>query len=183
MVRAALLDSNQHENKWCCAAEISAEVHRCRINSALDNVSPHFAWYGKKSSIHELRKFGCDIYPIPSSPENFYDITQEGSFMGYTNIRATMKYWEPHTKIIKYCSCRKIDEHNNKFGKGWSPGSKLILGKNISALPTLKIELSDHPFIKYDIFEGNFNFPPRDTPIGITIQSCEHHNMSHISQP
>ena len=61
MVRAALLDSNQHENKWCCAAEISAESHRFRINSALDNISPHFAWYGKNTSINELRTFVYDI--------------------------------------------------------------------------------------------------------------------------
>ena len=42
--------------------------------------------------------------------------------------------------------------------------------------------LSDHPLIKYDIFEVNVNFPPRGTPIGILEQYCEHHNMSYISQ-
>ena len=52
MVIAGLLDSNKHENKWCCAAETSAEVHRCRIHSDLDNISPHFPWYGQKTSIH-----------------------------------------------------------------------------------------------------------------------------------
>ena len=61
-----------------------------------------------------------------------------------------------------------IFEHNNKFGKGWSPGSELMLGTNTSTLPTLKIDLSDYPLIKYDIFEGIVNFPPRGTPIGIT---------------
>ena len=64
MVRAALLDSNQHENKWCCAAEISAEIHGCIIHSDLDDISPHFLWYGKEPSIHELIKFVCDTYPI-----------------------------------------------------------------------------------------------------------------------
>ena len=53
-VIADLLDIDQHENKWCCAAEISAESDRFRINSALDNISPHFAWYGKNTIIHEL---------------------------------------------------------------------------------------------------------------------------------
>ena len=28
MVRAGILDSNQHENKWCYTAEKSSEVHR-----------------------------------------------------------------------------------------------------------------------------------------------------------
>ena len=61
--------------------------------------------------------------------------------MGYTNRRATMNLRKQHTKRLKYCSSEKFDEHNNKFGKGWSPGSELMLGKNISTLPTLKIDL------------------------------------------
>ena len=77
MVREGLLDSNQHENKWCCAAEKSSEAHRCRIHSDLDNISPHFPWYGQNTSIHELRTFGCDIYPITSSPKTLDDRTQE----------------------------------------------------------------------------------------------------------
>ena len=102
--------------------------------------------------------------------------------MGYTNIRATMKWWDPNTKKLKCCSSTKFDEHNNKFGQGWSLGSELILGTNISTLPTLKIDLSHHPFIKYDIFEVNVNLPPRGTTIGIVAQYCGHNNMSYISQ-
>ena len=54
--------------------------------------------------------------------------------------------------------------------------------KNISTLPTLKIDLSDYPFIKDDIFGVNVSFTPRGTPIGIVTQYCEYHNMSYISQ-
>ena len=68
--------------------------------------------------------------------------------MGYTKIRATMKLWDPHTEKLKYLPY----EHNNKFGKGWSPGSELMIGKNTYTLPTLKIDLSDNLFIKGDIF-------------------------------
>ena len=103
IVRKGILDSNQHENKWFCEEDISSEFHRCIMYSDLENTSPHFIWYGKNPSIHELRTFGCDIYPIPSSPENLYDITQAGSLMGYTHIRATMKWWDTHTKRLKYC--------------------------------------------------------------------------------
>ena len=60
-----------------------------------------------------------------------------------------------------------FNEHNNKFGKGWSSGSELVLGTNTFALPTLKFDLPDHPFIKYDIFEVRVNFPPKGNPIGI----------------
>ena len=80
--------------------------------------------------------------------------------MGYTNSRSAMKLWELHTEKLKYSSSAKFDEHNNKFGKGWSPGYELMLGTNNSTLPKLKIDPSYHPFIKDDIFGVNFNFPP-----------------------
>ena len=44
-----------------------------------------------------------------------------------------------------------------------------------------KTDLSDHPFIKNDIFEGKVNFTPQDNPIGMIILYCEHHNMSYVS--
>ena len=143
---------------------------------------PQFSWYGKNPSIHELRTFVLYIYPITSSPKKLDKRTQELSFMGYTDIRATMKWWDPHRKRLKYCSCTKFDEHNHNFEKVWSPGSELMLDTTTSTLPTLKIDLSYHPFIKDSIFEGNVNFPPRGTPICITTQYYEHHNMSYISQ-
>ena len=101
--------------------------------------------------------------------------------MCYKNIRAKIKWWDPHTKKLKYCSYEKFDEHNNKFGKVLSPGSELVLGKNISTLPTLKIDLSYHPFIKDDIFEVNDNFPLRGNTIGIIVKYCDHHKISYIS--
>ena len=59
--------------------------------------------------------------------------------MGYTSSRATIKWWDPHTKKLKYFPSAKFDEHNNKFGKGRSPGSKLMIVTNTSTLPTLKL--------------------------------------------
>ena len=58
--------------------------------------------------------------------------------MGYTHIRAKMKWWDPHTKTLKDFSYEIFDEHNNTFGKGWSPGYELMLGTNNSTLPKLK---------------------------------------------
>ena len=59
VVRSSLLGSNQHENKWCCAAETYSEVYRWKFHSALDNASPNFAWYGNNTIICELRSSGC----------------------------------------------------------------------------------------------------------------------------
>ena len=148
----------------------------------MENTPSQFEWYSKDPSIHELITFVCDIYPITSYPKKLDNRTQEGSFTGYTKIRSTTKWWDPHTKRLKYCLSSKFDENNNRFGKCWSPGSELMLGTNTSTLPTLKTYLSYNPLIKYDIFEGIVTFPPRGTPIGITTQYYEHHNMSYISQ-
>ena len=42
-----------------------------------------------------------------------------------------------HTKKPKYFSSSRFDDHNNKFGKQWSPVSELITGKNVSTLSIL----------------------------------------------
>ena len=42
-----------------------------------------------------------------------------------------------------------------------------------------KIDLSDHTFIKDNIFEATVTFPPRGTPIGILDQYCKYHTMSY----
>ena len=75
-----------------------------------------------------------------------------------------------------------FDEHNNKSGKGWSPGSALMTGTNISAPSTLKTDLSDHPFITYYISEAMVTFTPTSTTIGIVEQLCEHQNILYVSQ-
>ena len=57
-----------------------------------------------------------------------------------------------------------------------------MIETNIYTFPKLKIDLSNHFFIKYDIFEVNINFPPRGTPIGIISNKCEHHKITYIPQ-
>ena len=57
-----------------------------------------------------------------------------------------------------------------------------MTGTSVSTLPTLKIDISDHPFIKDGIFEVTVKFPPRGTPSGIVVQYCDHHNISYTSQ-
>ena len=57
-----------------------------------------------------------------------------------------------------------------------------MLSTNISTLPTLKTDLSDHLFIKDNTFEASVKFPPRGTTIGIVTQYCEYHNIPYSSQ-
>ena len=50
-----------------------------------------------------------------------------------------LKWWDPHTNKIKYFPSSKFDKYNNKVGQGWSPGSEIMLGTNMSTLPKLKL--------------------------------------------
>ena len=100
--------------------------------------------------------------------------------MGFTNSRATIKWWNPHTKKLKYFPSEKFDKNNNKFGKGWSPGYELMTGTPVSTFPTLKINISYHPIIKNDIFEVIVTLTPRGTTTGTLVQYCENHNVSYI---
>ena len=63
-----------------------------------------------------------------------------------------------------------------------SPGSNSLNGTDTTALPTIKIDPSDHPFIKYDIFEAAVTFPARFNPIDIITYYCEHHKITYIYQ-
>ena len=109
MVRAYLLNGNQNENKWFYEAETYPDIYRCKIYSSLDNASPHLFWYGKCTSIHELRASGCDIYTIKPKPKKLENRTQEGQLIGYINSRARIKWWDPHNKKIKHYSPAKSD--------------------------------------------------------------------------
>ena len=52
---------------------------------------------------------------------------------------------------------------------------------NIYSLPTINVDISNHPFIKDDLFKATVNFPPGVTPIDIFSQYCERHNIYYIS--
>ena len=46
----------------------------------------------------------------------------------------------------------------------------------------IKIDIFDHPFIKYDIFEATLNFPPKGNPVDIVTQYYDNQNVSYIYQ-
>ena len=98
--------------------------------------------------------------------------------MGYTNSIATIKWWDPHTNKLKYYISVIIYKHNNNFGKVWSPGSNILKIIDTSSLLTIKMYLSDHLFVKYDIFEATVKFPPRGTPIVIITYYCDNNKMT-----
>ena len=55
-----------------------------------------------------------------------------------------------------------------------------MTGTHISMLTMIKIDISDNPFIKDDIFEATVFFSPRGTPVVMVFHYCENHNMSYF---
>ena len=51
--------------------------------------------------------------------------------MGYTNTRATMKWWDPQTKKLKYFSSVKFDEYSNKVSSHIISPSQMIYLKSM----------------------------------------------------
>ena len=106
-------------------------------NSTFNYTIPHLIFHGMVKNPASMNSEPLYVIYTPSLhllKLNY--ITQEGSFMFYTKSRATMKWWDPQTNKLKHCSTEKNYEHNNKFGKGWSPGYELMLGANTYTLPT-----------------------------------------------
>ena len=115
------------------------------------------------------------------NPENWKNNTGRIINRIYQHQRK-IKWWDLHTKKLKYRSSEKNDEHNNNFGKVWSPGYNLLNGTYTLYLPTIKIDIPDKPLIKDDIFEATVTFTPNVNPTGIITYYYEHHNITCIYQ-
>ena len=68
------------------------------------------------------------------------------------------------------------------FDRVYFPSSDFLNVTDISSLPTIKIDIYAHSFIKYDILETIVIFPSRGTPISIINCHFVHHNMTYIYQ-
>ena len=71
-MRAALRDSGHSNNKWCFALEATGHTYN-QIQHSATKEQPHYAWYSIRTSIHQLRVWGCEIFPIDHSPKKLDD--------------------------------------------------------------------------------------------------------------
>lgn len=109
MVRAAIKDSNQSTDKWCYALETCVDVYNS-IRHRTTCEQPHYAWYNKRTSIHDFRVWGCAIYPRSHNHKKLDDRTLQGFFMGYTNTRSIIKWWDPKTDKVNFCMSAQFIE-------------------------------------------------------------------------
>ena len=63
----------------------------------------------------------------------------------------------------------------------FSPGYQLTHGlPEPRDLPTISINISDHPFLDSPPFVFHMNLPPQGASLGITIKQCQYHNLPYI---
>lgn len=186
MLRAAIKDTNHDENKWCFALEASCETYN-NIRHSMTKEQPHYSWYGTRTSIHDLRVWGCEISPQAHRPQKLSDRVQRGYFMGYTNSRAVIKWWDPNTDKILLCTGAKFNEYcfNSPNGKT-DPGCLLQSKQRIlrKDLPTLTIDVSQHPIYDSPPKAYIIKLPPKSqsSAFGIKIMYSHYYNMSYITQ-
>ena len=109
MFNAALIDSGHAKNKWCLACEATAEVYNNCYHQATKK-QPNFLWFGTRSSIHDFRLWGCEVYVQSHITTASSDRVTRGYFMGYTNSRVIIRWWDLKTNTIKHSTGVKFNE-------------------------------------------------------------------------
>ena len=182
MVRAALRDSKHSPDKWCYALEASVDVYN-GLRHSKTKEQPHFQWYNSRTSIHDYRVWGCEIYPRSHNPKKLDDRVEKGYFMGYTTTRSIIKWWDPISNNVYFCTSAKFVEHDYKSPDGsTAPGCLLQQNKRLlrNTIPTISIDISNHPLFDSTPIELSINLPPKGHSLGIELLYCDYNNMSYI---
>ncbi len=101
MCNSALFDSGHHKNKWCYAIETVAEVYN-NVRHSSHNETPNFLWLDTRISINDFRVWGCQVYVKNQKRKTTDSRIVKGYFMGYTNSRVIMRWWNPATEKKYY---------------------------------------------------------------------------------
>lgn len=99
MFNAAIIDSGQNKNKWCFACECSCEIYNSIYHTEIKD-QPNYLWFGQRTSIHDFRVWGCEIWVKNNYAKTSSDRTVKGYFMGYTPTRSILRWWNPKSNKI-----------------------------------------------------------------------------------
>ena len=187
MTRCIHIDSGLDNKFWCFADEYSTKIYNILSHSALDGESPDFFWYNERTSIHDIRCFGCQAIFYSVVP-NTTDITPrgvKGYYLGTTATKEVIRYWNPDKpNEIQYGHTAKFYESISYLPNGiLSPGSKIAGGEKVDLDNTFdQINVSDNPFIDSLIHECSFKIDTKTKDLGITISDCDYFNKPFIKQ-
>ena len=115
MTRAMLLDAKLHPKLWAEAISTAAYLRNRSPTSAMEGMTPHEAWHGRKPRVEHLRVFGCTAYVhIPKDKRGKLDSkTRKCTLLGYGSVWIGYRVFDHQTREISYSRNIKFDERES----------------------------------------------------------------------
>ncbi|CAL2260415.1 unnamed protein product [Prunus armeniaca] len=122
MVRSMLKNKNLQKELWAEAVTCAIYLINRSPTKALNDCTPHEAWYGMKPSVHYLRIFGSVAYAhVPDAVRNKLDDKSEKCiFIGYSERSKAYKLYNPKTKKFLVSRDVRFDEYSDFYDHGAS---------------------------------------------------------------
>ena len=122
MVRAGLIGGNKNEKNG--VVQHNHKLNYIDLKYTVNQITPNLTFNGMKKSPAFMNYKHLDAASSRLHHHLKSFMNRHKREHSWVIISVKKKKWRnPHTKKLKYCSYAIFDEHNNKFGKGWSPGS------------------------------------------------------------
>lgn len=103
LVRAMLFEKKLPDWLWDQAVAHANYLRNRAPTRALDGMTPHEAWFGKKPDVSHLREFGCDVW-VHDETKNLSKLkprAQKMIFMGFNDGSKSIRYYDPSKRNIK----------------------------------------------------------------------------------
>ena len=110
--RAMLLDAKLPQSYWAEAIATANYLRNRSPTSAIDGMTPHQAWYGRKPGAEHLRVFGCAAYThMPKDEQGKLDSkTKLCILLGYGSVQKGYRLIDPVTRKILHSRNVKFNE-------------------------------------------------------------------------
>ena len=160
--RSMLLDAKLPQAFWAEAVSTAAYLRNRSSTSALENMTPHQAWYGWKPGVEHLRVFGSTAYVHISrdSRKKLDSKTRKCILVGYGSVRKGYRLYDRATSQVLFSWNVRFDEQERT---GSTPG-KETGGEPVPAQNVLELDLDDGSETEENEERIEIRSPPRQPP-------------------
>ena len=160
--RSMLLDAKLPQAFWAEAVSTAAYLRNRSPTSALENMTPHQAWYGRKPGVEQLRVFGITAYVHISrdSRKKLDSKTRKCILVGYGSVRKGYRLYDRATSQVLFSRNVRFDEQERT---GSTPG-KETGGEPVPAQNVLELDLDDGSEPEENEERIEIRSPPRQPP-------------------
>ena len=114
--RAMLLDAKLPQCFWAEAISTATYLRNRSPTSAVDGMTPHQAWYGRKPGVEHLRVFGGAAYThVPKDERRKLDSkTRRCTMLGYGSVQKGYRLLDKVTQKILHSRNVTVNEHEQE---------------------------------------------------------------------